>query len=96
MMRYINKSVLIILFIITCVGCDLTEEQVSTASRPMIFGTESGLLAYTYSFYDQLPDYNTAFKLDATAADYAAKINWILMKVEHIRRIHLLVGGGLP
>ena len=73
MMRYINKSVLIILFIITCVGCDLTEEQVSTASRPMIFGTESGLLAYTYSFYDQLPDYNTAFKLDATAADYAAK-----------------------
>ena len=39
----------------------------------MIFDTESGLEAYSYSFYNELPDYNTAFKLDATAADYAAK-----------------------
>ncbi len=54
-------------------GCDLTEEQQSTAGRNMVFGSESGLLAYSYSFYNQLPDYNDAFKQDATAADFGAK-----------------------
>ena len=32
-------------------GCDLTEEQQSSAGRNMVFGSESGLQAYTYSFY---------------------------------------------
>ena len=54
-------------------GCDLTEEQQSSAGRNMVFGSESGLQAYTYSFYNQLPDYDDAFKQDGTAADFGAK-----------------------
>jgi hypothetical protein len=54
-------------------SCDLTEEQSATAGRNMIFGSEAGLLTYSYSFYGELPNYNDALRLDATAADYIAK-----------------------
>ena len=73
MKRILYQSMIIAFSIATLASCDLTEEQRATAGRSMIFDTESGLEAYSYSFYNELPDYNTAFKLDATAADYAAK-----------------------
>lgn len=67
-----------ILYIIAAVSlsaftsCDLTEEQQSTANHDMVFGSELGLKAYTYSFYNNLPDRADAFKKDATS-DYGAK-----------------------
>lgn len=64
---------LLVVYATTLFSCDLTEEPKATAGRSMIFGTESGLKAYSYSFYDMLPDYNTAFKLDDLAADYMIK-----------------------
>ncbi|ADV42188.1 RagB/SusD family nutrient uptake outer membrane protein [Bacteroides helcogenes] len=73
MKNIIYKYALIALSAVAISSCDLTEEQQSTAGRSMVFGSESGLAAYTYSFYDQLPDYGNAFKQDATAADFAAK-----------------------
>lgn len=73
MKKFIYKYALIALSAVSLVSCDLTEEQQSTAGRPMVFGSEAGLVSYAYSFYNQLPDYGDAFKQDATAADYAAK-----------------------
>lgn len=50
-------------------ACDLTEEPQSSVSASAVFGTESGLEAYTYSFYDMLPDGGDAYSQDAMA-DY--------------------------
>lgn len=66
-----------ILYIITAAvllltSCDLTETRQAEADRNMMFGSETGLKVYAYSFYNELPDYDDAFKKDATA-DYAAK-----------------------
>jgi len=52
-------------------SCDLTENQEATADRNMIFGSETGLKTYVYSFYNMLPNYNSAFDQDAMA-DYGA------------------------
>lgn len=53
-------------------SCDLTENQQATADRKMIFGSETGMKNYVYSFYNKLPGHDNAFKQDATS-DYAAK-----------------------
>ena len=73
MKKHICQCVLIALSVVLWGSCDLTEEQQSTAGRPMIFGSESGLKAYAYSFYNQLPNHSGASRLDETAADYTAK-----------------------
>src|SRR5574344_731201 len=73
MMKTIYKYVIMALSVIFISSCDLTEEQSATAGRNMIFGSEAGLLTYSYSFYGELPNYNDALRLDATAADYIAK-----------------------
>lgn len=54
-------------------GCDLTENQKSTADRAMVFGSETGLHSYIYSLYlDNLPDVTDAFAV-RTTMDNAAK-----------------------
>lgn len=55
-------------------SCDLTEDQKATADRSMIFGSETGLQTYSYSFYNILPNTASAFKQDAMA-DYGASNN---------------------
>ena len=52
-------------------SCNLTEEPESSASKKLIFGTESGLKTYTYSFYNMLPDATSAYQQDAMV-DYGA------------------------
>ncbi len=54
------------------VSCDLTETPQAKAGRDMIFGSETGLKNYTYGFYNYLPNYDDAFKLNTTM-DNAAK-----------------------
>jgi len=54
------------------VSCDLTEAPQAKAGRDMIFGSETGLKNYTYGFYNYLPNYDDAFKLNTTM-DNAAK-----------------------
>ena len=53
-------------------SCDLTESPQAKAGRDMIFGSETGLKNYTYGFYNYLPNYDDAFKLNTTM-DNAAK-----------------------
>lgn len=54
------------------VSCDLTESPQAKAGRDMVFGSETGLKNYTYGFYNYLPNYDDAFKLNTTM-DNAAK-----------------------
>lgn len=53
-------------------ACDLTETPQAEAGRDMVFGSETGLQNYTYSFYNNLPDYDNAFRINTTM-DNAAK-----------------------
>jgi starch-binding outer membrane protein, SusD/RagB family len=53
------------------VSCNLTEDPQASVSSKLIFGTESGLKTYTYSFYNNLPDGGSAYAQDAMA-DYGA------------------------
>lgn len=53
-------------------SCDMNEEPQSSASVNMVFSSAKGLETYAYSFYNDLPNYSSAFKQDATS-DYSAK-----------------------
>jgi len=55
-------------------ACKLDETPKATASAEEIFGTESGLKTYSYSFYNALPSGTNAYELDAMA-DYGAVNN---------------------
>lgn len=53
-------------------ACDLTEEPKSTASKDVVFGSESGLELYSYSFYDILPTGTNIVESDAMT-DYLCR-----------------------
>ena len=53
-------------------ACDLTETQKTSADAAMIFGSETGLATYCYSFYNILPDGAHAYLQDEMS-DYLAK-----------------------
>ena len=55
------------------VACDLTETQKSTADAALVFGSETGLKSYCYSFYDLLPSGTDAHHQDDQMAEYVAK-----------------------
>lgn len=53
-------------------GCDLTENMQVKADKAMIFGSEAGLKAYSYSLYDMLPTTKSIFKQESGKCDYAS------------------------
>ncbi len=55
-------------------SCDLTEAPQAEAGRAIIFGDEAGLRNYCYGFYNYLPNYDNAFKINTTH-DYSAKMS---------------------
>ena len=57
------------------VSCDLTETQKATADKALIFGSETGLKAYTLSFYNMLPNSQSVYRQDGMA-DYLAKTSF--------------------
>ena len=59
---------------ILAVSCDLTEDPQAVAGRAIVFGDEAGLRNYTYGFYNYLPDYGGAHKINITH-DHSAKMN---------------------
>jgi len=54
------------------VSCDLTESPQAEAGRSIVFGDEAGLRSYVYGFYDYLPDYSNAHRINVTH-DHSAK-----------------------
>lgn len=53
-------------------ACNLIETQKSTADAAMVFGSETGLRSYCYSFYGFLPNGSSVHRQDEMA-DYLAK-----------------------
>lgn len=72
-----KKTVLLFLAVLAgasvVVSCDLTETQKSTADAALVFGSETGLKAYCYSFYGLLPSGTAAHHQDDQMAEYVAK-----------------------
>jgi hypothetical protein len=71
-MKNIYNIILSLAVLVLAASCDLTESPKANADKSMVFGSESGLQVYTYSFYNYLPSRTSAFQLDAMA-DYGAK-----------------------
>lgn len=67
------KKLIVILSLSVCfmTSCELTEVPKATATEEDIFGTESGLKTYSYSFYNNITSSSDAYKGDAMA-DYGA------------------------
>ena len=67
------KNIFIILGIAALLfsSCELNEAPQATATEEDIFGTESGLKTYSYSFYNNLPSGSNAYRGDVMA-DYGA------------------------
>lgn len=57
----------------TVASCDLTETQKSTADAAIVFGSETGLRSYCFSFYGLLPSGTSAHHMDDQMAEYMAK-----------------------
>lgn len=72
MKKTFNIITIIALGVIILSSCDLTEYQQASGDRKMIFSSEAGIKNYVYSFYNQLPNEEDAFKQDLMS-DYAAK-----------------------
>lgn len=69
-----KKILYSVLVLCALTSCELEELPKASASESDIFGTESGLKTYSYSFYNDLPSATTAYRLDAMA-DYGAVNN---------------------
>ena len=72
MKKHIKLFTLISVLSVALTGCDLTETQKATADKALIFGSETGLKAYTMSFYNMLPNTQQVYQQDGMS-DYLAK-----------------------
>ena len=70
--KVIKYIVLLLSAMIAVQACDLTETQKSSADAALVFGSETGLKTYCYSFYGFLPNGSSVYRQDAMA-DYLAK-----------------------
>lgn len=66
------KYILIILITTFLAGCDLEQIPQDTTSKNAVFGSETGLELYSFSFYDFLPSANNIHTADGMS-DYAAR-----------------------
>ncbi|MFT3902992.1 MAG: RagB/SusD family nutrient uptake outer membrane protein [Niabella sp.] len=73
-MKYILAITLLTSVLLFSCKQDLSELPKATATEQDIFGKESGLKTYSYSFYNNLPSGTTAYELDAMS-DYGAVNN---------------------
>ena len=68
-----KKQLAILTLAILCLqSCTLEEDMVSSGSRDLVFGSSSGLEAYSLSFYNQLPSLGDLSSAEGTCADYIA------------------------
>lgn len=70
MRHNVIKAGMILLAGLSIASCDLTEPMQVQADKTMIFGSESGLKTYSYSFYKGLPTIAQAFTMESGKADY--------------------------
>ena len=70
MKKNIIKTALVLLAGFSFASCDLTEPMQVQADKAMIFGTESGLKTYSWSFYKMLPNIEDSFLQENGKVDY--------------------------
>ena len=70
MKKNIIKTALVLLAGLSFASCDLTEPMQVQADKTMIFGTESGLKTYSWSFYKMLPNMEDSFLQENGKVDY--------------------------
>lgn len=70
MKKNIIKTALVLLAGFSIASCDLTEPMQVQADKAMIFGSESGLKTYSYSFYKMLPSIEDSFLQENGKVDY--------------------------
>ena len=58
------RTILLLCATLLLGSCDLTETMQVEADKAMIFGSESGLRLYAYSFYRALPTLSTGYNQD--------------------------------
>ena len=71
-MKNIKHIAFLLVWVLAFSSCDLTETQKSDADAALIFGSETGLKTYSYTFYNFFPDGNHVYNRDEMA-DYLAK-----------------------
>lgn len=68
-----KKNILFTFFIVFIVySCDLYEVPKSSVGKEALFGSESGLKSYTYSFYDMLPTGSELNQIEIELVDFGA------------------------
>ncbi|MDX9881541.1 MAG: RagB/SusD family nutrient uptake outer membrane protein [Prolixibacteraceae bacterium] len=79
-MKKIIYSILAIGILLT--ACDLYEAPVDTVGKDAIFGSESGLKTYSYSFYNMLPTGSDLNQIEIDLVDFGAinNINTFITK----------------
>lgn len=77
-----KKSIVLFGVMLSCLAavssCNLTESPKSSAGVSLVFGSETGLRSYCYSFYGILPNGSNAHHQDDILADYIAKTSFEL------------------
>lgn len=63
---------LLILAVLIMSSCDMDEHAITNPEKEDVFGSESGLEAYSNSFYDGLPTLNAQAEKELTLVDYGA------------------------
>ena len=58
------RNILLLCATVLLGSCDLTETMQVEADKAMVFGSESGLRLYAYSFYRALPTLSTGYQQD--------------------------------
>ncbi len=74
MKKFISILSSFVILGLAAASCDLTEAPQAEAGRAIVFGDEAGLRNYTYGFYEYLPDYSNAHKINVMQ-DHSAKMN---------------------
>lgn len=68
----ILTSLAALMTVATVASCDLTETMQVDADKAMIFSSEPGLEAFSYSLYNMLPTTKSIFKQESGKCDYAS------------------------
>lgn len=91
------RNILLLCATVLLGGCDLTETMQVEADKSMVFGSESGLRLYAYSFYRALPTLSTGYQQDEMCDIAAVRADGMCLfsKTRTIRK-QLPAGRGEP
>ena len=89
------RNILLLCATVLLGSCDLTETMQVEADKSMVFGSESGLRLYAYSFYRALPTLSTGYQQDEMCDIAAVRQTCLFSKMRTIRK-QLPAGHGEP